>query len=225
MTAVARHALCGAVAAAVVSCGAPALPPPHTPSDSVAGQIAPARNPQCATIGPQVARYLATGDNAGHPELDNSYAQDRTVILSAPVDARDGLIRAETNHATAKCDAQVDADAAAQAQAVQAQRDRAAADQAAAHAAAQAAADKTRAAATLAKEKATCAKVGGTWNADVCQISYKSPNDGQLYHYTVSFDPDGNVTPSGPPNAGACTSYYGPGSPGHWHPDTDVCSI
>jgi hypothetical protein len=86
-------------------------------------------------------------------------------------------------------------------------------------------------AAILQLEQATCAKVGGKWTSGLggsyCAIDYRSPDDGQIYHYTVSFDNDGNVTPltNGPQNAQQCATYYGPGVTGYWHAETDVCAI
>lgn len=94
---------------------------------------------------------------------------------------------------------------------------------AAATAAEQAQATAARAAA-LAKEKDQCVKLGGKWDGSACPIDYRSPGDGQLYHYIVSFDSAGNVTPGVVRDAAQCATYYGPGLTGHWHTDTDVCS-
>jgi hypothetical protein len=74
------------------------------------------------------------------------------------------------------------------------------------------------------KKHAMCQKLGGTWDSVACQIGYRSPEDGRLYQYIVSFDSAGNVRPSGPPDAATCATYYGPGVTGHWHTDTDICS-
>lgn len=81
--------------------------------DSVAGWIAPARNSQCAEIGPRVARYLVTGNNEGRPELDAHLAETYNHVKSAPSQARDGLIRVAANQATTNCDQRADDLAAA----------------------------------------------------------------------------------------------------------------
>ncbi|MGH7744820.1 MAG: hypothetical protein ACREQ5_08400, partial [Candidatus Dormibacteria bacterium] len=212
--------LCGVAAALVVSCGtsttAQPPAPSQTPSDSVAGAIAPARTAQCGTIGPQVARYLETGDNGGHPELDTQYAQDLRYILNSPRQAQPGLIRLDANQATAACDKAADDATAAQARAV-AERQQLDQEQAA-----QLVADRGR-----AKEQAMCPTLAGKWEGVTgggyaCDIDYRSPGDGQNYHYSVSFDSAGNVTPGSVPNATACTTYYGPGLTGRWHLDTDI---
>ncbi len=120
------------------------------------------------------------------------------------------------------------------------------------NAAAQASASASAAAAAAAQavldtELATCKRVGGTWSAvvtDVCAIDYKSPGDGQTYHYQVDFDANGNVIPESCGDdafslANACASTTesvqqartdclngsANGEQGYWHPDTDICSV
>jgi len=83
------------------------------------------------------------------------------------------------------------------------------------------------AAAVLAKERATCQRVGGTWGwstgyfrSNVCGISYPSP-DGQVYNYQLTFDAVGNVIPGGDvQSADQCASSHGA-----WHSDTDICAF
>lgn len=83
------------------------------------------------------------------------------------------------------------------------------------------------AAAVLAKEQATCRKVGGTWGwsegyfrPNVCRISYPS-RDGHVYNYRLAFDSDGNVTPSGLiQSADQCMN-----GGGVWHSDTEICAF
>jgi hypothetical protein len=97
------------------------------------------------------------------------------------------------------------------------------------------AATATAKAAVNTKEAATCIKVGGNWSdgpgtavGSYCQIDYRSPTDGQTYYYTIAFDQGGNIVPftGGPRNSDECAKSVNlPDVTGHWHPDTDICSI
>jgi len=190
--------LCGVVTALAVSCGSPAQPSlaqatAATPTDSAVGAIAAARNPQCAAIGLEVARYLETGDNAGDPELDTGYAQDLRYILDSPRQAQPGLIRLDADDATAKCDAKVDA-ATAQAvaaAAAAAQQQRMADEQA------------TRAAQLQAAQRKSCAAIGGqrgtgTSGGARCNSTQTSNSHCMLHDFVaypvyVSFTEDGSI--------------------------------
>jgi hypothetical protein len=121
---------------------APAPAPAVTEQDLTA-----ARYPGCAYVGPLVLRYLATGNNEGHPWLDNAYAY--YVGVSPPV------ARATANDATAKCDAaaeqrRLEAQRQAEAEA-QRQRDEA---------------ERQRRAAGLDRARAYCTGHGGTVEGD-----------------------------------------------------------
>ncbi len=77
--------------------------------------------------------------------------------------------------------------------------------------------------------QATCGKVGGTWKTSFgnpyCAIDYRSPADGATYHYTVSFDSEGNIIATAANNADECRGLYGPNVTGVWHSDTLICAI
>jgi hypothetical protein len=45
-----------------------------------------------------------------------------------------------------------------------------------------------------------------------------------VYHYTVAFDQDGNVTPGVVRDAVVCATYYRAGLTGRWHTDTNICT-
>lgn len=134
--------------------------------------------------------------------------------------------------------------ASASAEAAQASAAAAQQAQAAESAAASASASASAAAvaAVLAREQATCQHVRGSWDGSICRIDYTSPDDGQTYHYTVSFDASGNVevapcsdtawaashgcSPEPVQAAKAdCLNGSYSGVTSYWHADTDICSI
>ena len=227
---------------ALAGCGTTAPASPGGTQSSV-GPLAVAEHTQCATVGREVADYLNTGtaDNpSDQATLDTNYAQERASIDAQAQSAQDGLIRAQADAAIQNCDAQLDAQASASsAQAAAAASSAAAAQQSAAAAAAEAA--------VLAHEQATCGHVGGTWAIginDTCNIDYKSPDDGQTYHYQVTFDASGNVIPescaddyfgthtacasaqeTGQQAKTDCLNGSATGVKSYWHADTDICSI
>jgi hypothetical protein len=177
-------------------------------------QLIAAQHTDCQQPGQDVAHYLDTGDPTSY---DPNWGTQRQQLLSLSGDSRALYIRQQADAVIQTCDANESAQEAAAAQAQQQA-------QASASAAAQAQADAAARAAWVAKVSATCARVGGAWDG-VCHIAYRSPDDGSVYQYTVSFDSSGNITPSGPQNATECSTYFGSGVKGYWHPDTDICAI
>lgn len=103
--------------------------------------------------------------------------------------------------------------------------------------------------AVTAKELTTCERVGGTWISSsytyVCNIDYRSPVYGSVFHYTVTFDAGGNVIPQACWDTAFSTSNHCGTAPesaqqahtdclngsanaveqGYWHADTDICSL
>ena len=55
--------------------------------------LLPAQHADCAAVGDAVLRYLLTGDDSGHPQLDAKLGQDRADLVSRPQDAREPLAR------------------------------------------------------------------------------------------------------------------------------------
>jgi hypothetical protein len=116
------------------------------------------------------------------------------------------------------------------------------------HLAAAAAAAEAATHATMAKEEATCQKVGGSWGSSsylfTCSIAYRSPVYGLTGPYTVKFDADGNVIPDACLDAAFSYSHdcnrsqestrqaqtdclngsANFGKQGYWHADTDICA-
>jgi hypothetical protein len=102
--------------------------------------------------------------------------------------------------------------------------------------------------AIMAKEEATCQKVGGTWSSSsylfTCRIDYRSPAYGSTDQYIVKFDAGGTVIPDACRDAAFfysndCTSNQESaqqaqtdclngsanfGKQGYWHADTDICA-
>jgi hypothetical protein len=232
-------------AAVLVACGSNAPPAPKAATSAIGsdvGSLVAAQHPECGSVGQEVVRYLESGDNQGRPALDQTFASERAAILGEPPDARPALIRSAADGATEKCDQALDAQASQRAAATAAAAQSAAAAEAAASAAAHAQAVDER-------KRATCQRVGGTWSqggllASSCEVSYRSPGDGQAYKYSVDFDANGNVIPSscadtGFSSAHNCTSEQETlqqartdcesgsynGQQGTWHADTDICSL
>jgi hypothetical protein len=78
--------------------------------------LTPGRHPEYAELGPLVLRYLITGNDEGHPELDDTYAD--AVGVSVPV------ARAKANEASAACDGAIDAELPTKTREAQEQRER-----------------------------------------------------------------------------------------------------
>lgn len=114
----------------------------NDPVSNSANGLVPARHPDC-NIGGQLLRYLATGDNAGHPWLDQNYAND---VGATPPQAR-----AIADEAIEACDAALD--------------QRAAAATAAASASAAATSRQQAAAEQLTARESNCAAIGGKYDA------------------------------------------------------------
>jgi hypothetical protein len=202
-----RSTLCAAALVIFAACGGS-----PTSNDY---QLIAAQHADCQQPGQDVAHYLDTGDPTSY---DPNWGTQRQQVLSLSGDSRALYIRQQADAVIQTCDANESAQEAAAAQAQQQA-------QASASAAAQAQADAAARAAWVAKVSATCGRVGGTWGGTVCRIAYRSPDDHAVYQYTVSFDSNGNVTPSGAQNAAECLTYYGKNVRGYWHSDTDICSI
>jgi hypothetical protein len=98
--------------------------------------LTPGRHPEYAELGPLVLRYLITGNDEGHPELDDTYAD--AVGVSVPV------ARAKANEASAACDGAIDAELPTKTREAQEQRER------------------EQWAAGLAQARAYCTERGGT---------------------------------------------------------------
>lgn len=182
-------------------------------------QLIQAQHADCQQPGTDVAHYLDTGDPTSY---DPTWGGQRQQVLSLSGDSRALYIRQQADAVIQACD---DGESAQAAAAAQAQQQAQASASASASASAQAQVDAAARAAWIAKVSTTCRKVKGTWDGSVCNIAYRSPDDGSVYQYTVSFDSKGNVTPSGPQNAAQCSTYYGAGVTGHWHSDTDICAL
>ena len=75
----------------------------------------------------------------------------------------------------------------------------------------------------LAKEKATCAQVGGKWLSDNfsegCDVTYNNSS------YSVSFDDNGNIVPAYGGSAESCLAFNRTGWHNRWHSDTDICEM
>jgi hypothetical protein len=158
--------------------GGPEVGPQPTPAagsptvEASAGLVPPA-HPQC-NLGPLISHYLATGDNQGHPRLDQQLSQDVGVPVPQARAIADRYIEA--------CDRQAD--------------DRAHASAAAAsEAIAEASTSASRAAADAvhqAKAKQSCAAIGGRY----------STNDDECYttvHGNPSGRPGSDCDPGGYP--------------------------
>lgn len=209
-------------AAALMAC---AQSSSHGAASSSSYQLIRAEHQDCQQQGEALATYLDTGRPTSN---DPTYGSDRQQVLNLPGEKRDLYIRQTADAYIRQCDQQEDAAAAAAAQA-------AADAKAQADAAAQAQAAAQHKVDVQAKEQATCAAVGGHWStafgAGGCDIEYRSKDDGQVYHYGVSFDDNADVVPSlGLPenaSAAACADYGRQlGDPAVvWHPDTMICAL
>jgi hypothetical protein len=77
--------------------------------------------------------------------------------------------------------------------------------------------------------RATCGTLGGQWRDDlyngICRIDYRSPGDGQLYHYSFNFDRDGIVAETPGQGQADCKPGFAGSDHPMWHPDTMICSI
>jgi hypothetical protein len=184
-------------------------------SSSADYQLIQANHPECLQAGLAIAHYLETGQPTS---FDPDWGTQRQQVLSLNGESRALFIRQQADAVIQACDARLWEREAAAAKAQQQAR-------ASASALAQAQADASARAAWVAQVSATCKKVGGTWTGGLCRIDYRSPDDGSTYHYTVSFDASGTVTPSGPRNADECATYYGSNIKGYWHADTDICAL
>ncbi len=178
-----------------------------------------ARHQDCQQQGETLAVYLDTGQPTSD---DPAYGSQRQEVLGLQGEQRALYIRQVADAYIQQCDQQEDAAAAAAAQAAADARARADA-QAQQQAAQQHQAD------VLAKERATCAAVGGQWRDDlyngICRIDYRSPTDGQTYHYTVSFDQDGNVTEVPGQGQADCHPGFAGSDRPTWHPGTKICAV
>jgi hypothetical protein len=159
-----------------------------------------AKYPDCQQQGEVMARYLDTGQ----PTLYDSFGwtDQRQSALSLSGVPKTTYIRQQANAFIRQCDSNL-----------------------ATQKASEPVAEQEALAALQTKEESTCEGVSATWRWGVCYIAYTSPNDDQVYYYTVSFDDQGNIAPGeGPQNADQC-AHYGENISTQWHPDTDVCSL
>jgi hypothetical protein len=203
----------GVVAAAALYAGPHLLGRNLLPSAlNPPGGLVTAKHAECSQSGKDLANYLATGSPT---TLGPQWASTRSQILSHTKDAQPGLIRAQADAEITGCDHRLDQRATPQATA-----------QARQPSPSNSGADALR----LTASQASCQRVGGTWTSGQCKIDYRSPSDGVVRHYTVTFDVRGNVIPPpmGPKTAAECalhsqSSFVGP--PGHWNLETDICSI
>jgi hypothetical protein len=182
-------------------------------------QLIQAQHQDCQQQGEAFAAYLDTGQPTSN---DPAYGNERRQVLNLQGEQRALYIRQIADAFIQQCDQQASQAAAAAAQAV-------AAAKAQADAQAQAQAQAQRQMDAQAKERATCSDVGGQWREDlyngICRIDYRSPGDGQLYHYTVSFDQYGNVTAVPGQGKADCKSGFEGSDHPTWHADTMICSI
>ena len=137
--------------------------------------LLPAQHADCAAVGDAVLRYLLTGDDSGHPQLDAKLGQDRADLVSRPQDAREPLARqvadlnitsCEQGHASQDA-ADASSAAAASSSSVEAAR----------QASQSAAQDRQRAA-----FGAACQRLGGTthtggWAGPYCTRRYGDGDD------------------------------------------------
>lgn len=178
-----------------------------------------ARHDDCQRQGNALAVYLDTGQPTSK---DPTYGNERQQVLRLQGEQRALYIRQAADAYIQRCDQQEDAAETAAAQA-------AADAKARAEAQAQQQAAQQHQAGVLAKEKGTCTAVGGQWRDDlyngICRIDYRSPADGQLYHYTVSFDQDGNMAALPGQGKADCVPGFNGSDRPTWHPDTMICSV
>ena len=189
-----------------------------SPRNPASGLVT-AQHSQCARSGRDVATYLATGSPT---TLGPQWSSSRSRILSQAKDAQPGLIRAQANAEITRCDHQLAQQAAAQATAQ--------ARPASPSPPGQASPSPPGAdAAWLVRAQYSCRRVNGTWKSGRCTIDYRSPGDGLLRHYSVTLDARGFVIPppNGPKTEEECAKHSqgSSGPPGHWHFETDICSI
>jgi hypothetical protein len=163
-------------------------------------QLVTAKYADCQQQGDAMAHYIDTG----LPALYDSFGwtDQRQAALSLVGEPRKLYIRQQADVVILQCDTNE-----AQQQAVEPT------------------AQQEAQAALEATEQTTCESVEATWRWGVCYIGYASPNDGETYYYSLSFDTDGKIVPgAGPQDATECASY-GENIQTQWHPDTDVCSL
>jgi hypothetical protein len=93
-----RPILLTALSLVLAGCAATTTPttPAPEPATVTMDGFAPAGHPECAYLGLLVLRYLATGDNEGHPELDGALAP----LVGEPRP----MARAKANKLTGQCD-------------------------------------------------------------------------------------------------------------------------
>jgi hypothetical protein len=139
----------------------PALLGAPTPTTGITqdASLVPAEHQQCASLGTLVEKYLETGNTAGYPQLDQTYASERASILAEPQASQLGLARSDADTAIQQCDQNLDNQAAAAANAAQQRQAQA---NAAAAAQAQAQAQQQAQDAQNAAYRSTCKQHGGT---------------------------------------------------------------
>ena len=162
-------------------------------------QLATAKYADCQQQGEAMARYLDTGQHTLYDSF--GWSDQRQTAISLTGNSRSLYIRQQANAAIDQCDTNE-----AQQKAVEPPS------------------EQQAQAALQVKEQATCENITATWRWGVCYIAYISPNDGETYYYTITFDANGNVAPGpGPQNAAECSTYANIAT--LWHPDTDICSL
>lgn len=208
----------------LVACSPAGPTPDATAGSSSVGPLTAAAFPTCASMGSTAADYLSTGNNLGAPELDLQLADARAQILTQPVDAQPGLIRAAADGVIEQCDANTRSQLQAQARAS------AAASSAAADAAATAAQNAANAA-TAARYDADCRRVGGTPDHSVCTIQYTDVS-GRATTYVVPLWAPADAAVNRADCASQLVDYNQSGNPGwgqKWaqapifHATTGVC--
>jgi|SRR5437588_12674102 len=202
-----RWELLVGVALVLVACGGPS----STAGGSSDYGLIHAQHKDCQSNGLGLARYLDSGQPTS---LDPDYGNERQRVLSLSGEQRSLFIRQTADAYMQRCDAAEAAQEAADAAVAERQR------------------QQNAQLALIAKEKATCGTFsaqGAKWDEGyaACRIDYRSPDDGQAYHYSFAFDSSGNVAPipGGPTNAQECATHWGPNLKGYWHADTYICSI
>jgi hypothetical protein len=239
-------------ALAVAGCGAGAASnqggssaPEHaavtTPASTADYDLITASDPRCQASGEEAAHYLDTGK----PHADDVGAAGmwRQQVLGMSGQARSLFIRRKANAVIVDCDEfaskvadatspsdlealqphstteqQILSSAISQATAAKAAAERSQAAAARAQKQAQAQHHKQ----VIAKEQATCATVGGTWDPPddpgACVVTYNKPTKGERVQ--VLFDDNGNVVAQYGQTAEQCRhdGYT-------WHADTKICAV
>lgn len=167
---------------------------------SNAYQLVTAKYADCQQQGDAMAQYLDTG----LPALYDSFGwtDQRQAALSLTGAPRKLYIQQQADVVILQCDTN------------EAQRQ-----------AAEPTAEQEAQASLESMEQTRCEGVGATWRWGVCYVGYLSPNDGETYYYSLSFDSDGNIVPGVGPQTAAECAVYGVNIQTQWHSDTDVCSL